>query len=301
MDASTVGLQIIDAFTEEAFAGNPAGVVLGAGALSDEQMQKIAREVNASETAFLTGNDAGVYKVRYFTPSQEVDFCGHATVAIASALAWAGRVAVGEEPVRITLSVKAGDLEVELRPHTVCTVEVVMTQAGPRFADFGYRLELLAGALGLDTFQIPPSWPLGLAYTGLWALVVPVLDREALDSARPDFAALSDLNAKIGCASTHLYTHSGPNKLYCRDFSPAVGVAEDPVTGSAMGAMAALLVREAAVDLTPPTARIEAEQGHSMGRPGRVRIEVDHGHGGPERVRVAGTAVLAVDGEIRIP
>lgn len=301
MDAESTPIMIVDAFTEQPYAGNPAGVVLDAASLSDDQMQRIAREVNASETAFVTGGAAGVFKVRYFTPAQEVDFCGHATVAVASALAWDGRVEVGDAPARITLSVKAGELEIEVRPHEACGVEVVMTQAGPRFADFGYRIELLAGALGLDSYQIPPSWPLGLAYTGLWALIVPVATQAGMDAARPDFAALADLNRKLGCASTHLYTHSGPNQLYCRDFSPAVGVPEDPVTGSALGAMAALLVREGAVALTPPTAEITAEQGHAAGRPGAARIQVDHDQSGPTAVRVAGTAVPVLEGRIRLP
>jgi len=176
-----------------------------------------------------------------------------------------------------------------------------MTQPKPRFADFGYRIELLAGALGLDAYSIPASNPMGLAYTGLWALVVPVVSRAVIDAARPDFAALADLNRKVGCASTHLYTQIGPNRIYCRDFSPAVGVPEDPVTGSAMGATAALLVREKAIDLTPPVTRIEAEQGHALGRAGRAFIDVRHGSAGPEQVRVSGTAVEVFTGRIRIP
>jgi len=88
MEAQSLELSVIDAFTDEAFSGNPAGVVLQASGLNEGQMQRIAREVNASETAFLVGGDAGLFKVRFFTPTQEVDFCGHATVAIASARSW---------------------------------------------------------------------------------------------------------------------------------------------------------------------------------------------------------------------
>lgn len=301
MDAESIRVVVVDAFTERAYAGNPAGVVLDAAGLSDDQMQRIAREINASETVFLTGGAAGLFKARYFTPAQEVDFCGHATVALASALVWDGRVELADGAARITLAVKAGDLSIALEPHEACGVEVVMTQAKPRFADFGYRIELLAVALGLDSYQIPPSWPLGLAYTGLWALIVPVATLAGIDAARPDFAALADLNRKLGCASTHLYTHAGPNRLYCRNFSPAVGVPEDPVTGSALGAMAALLVREGAVALSPPTAVLTAEQGHAAGRPGQARIQVDHGQSGPSEVRVAGTAVQVLEGRIRLP
>lgn len=301
MSSEGIEIQIIDAFCEEAFCGNPAGVVLAGAGLSEPAMQAIAREINASETAFLVDETDGQYQVRYFTPTQEVDFCGHASVALASALAWTDRVVLGEEGAQIQFEVAAGQIPIELRSHQVCGVEVVMTQTQPLFADFGYKMELLAGALGLDPYLIPPSWPLGLAHTGLWALVVPVATTAAVDQARPDFAALSDLNKKIGCVSTHLYTHAGPNNLYCRGFSPAVGVSEDPFTGSATGATAALLVREGAIELSPPTARLTFEQGHSLGRLGYARVEVDHGHSGPERVRVAGTAVPVFQGTIRHP
>ncbi len=301
MDAESVDVQLIDAFSDRAFAGNPAGVVLDAAELDEAQMQQMAREINASETVFLVGRGDDDWRARYFTPTQEVDFCGHATLALGAALAWAGRVEPAEPPARIALVVPAGDIALDLRPHPATGVEVTMTQAPPRFADFGYRIELLAGALGMESYQIPPSWPLGLAYTGLWALVVPVVSREAIDAARPDFAALADLNNKLGAASTHLYTHAGPNKLYCRDFSPAVGVAEDPFTGSAMGATAALLVREDAVDTSPPTTRLEAEQGQALGRPGQARLEVDHGDAGPISVRLTGTAALSLEGRLLVP
>ncbi|MBN2494604.1 MAG: PhzF family phenazine biosynthesis protein [Deltaproteobacteria bacterium] len=294
-------LLLIDAFTDRAFAGNPAGVVLRADALDESQMQKIAREVHASETAFVTAFDGRTASVRYFTPRCEVDYCGHATVAAMAALAWEGRLEVDDVPVTVQLATHAGQMACELRPHPYFGVEVIQTQARPRFADFGYRVELLAGALGLDAQQIPKGWPLGRAYTGLWALVVPVASRKAIDSARPDFAALADLDDKLGCASTHLYTYQGERELYCRDFSPAVGVPEDPVTGSASGAAAALLLREGAIAATPPITVILFEQGCAMGRPGRVRVEVDHEGESISAVRIAGTAVLVLRGQITVP
>lgn len=301
LNEKTIELWLIDAFAERPFAGNRAGVVLDGDALSTDQMQAIANEVNASETVFVTASEGTRFKLRFFTPEREVDYCGHAVVAVMSALAWAGRILVEDQPVTAQITLKIGDLPIELRPRGGRSLEVISTQAAPRFAPFERSLDLLAGCLGIERAQIPAGWPLGLAYTGLWALVVPLPSRPAIDAARPDFASLAELNRKIGVVSTHLYTYQGPNELYCRDFSPAAGVFEDPVTGSAIGATAALLVKEGALKLTPPVTHLTADQGHAIGRPGRARIEVTHNEGGVERVRVAGSAVLAFEGRIRLP
>lgn len=297
----SVDLLVMDAFTTRPFTGNPAGIVLEAGGLSEGQMQKIAREVNASETAFVIDKADGRFSVRYFTPQAEVDFCGHATIAVMSALAQAGHIEVQEPAVRVTLSVKAGDLQVELRPHPECPAEVVVTAAPPEFAPFGYSLDLLAGALGVSRYQIPDHWPLGLSSVGGWTLVVPITSKEALDAARPDFEALARLNLKIKAMTTFLYTWQGPTDLYARCFAPAVGIFEDPVTGTGMAAAAALIVREKAVELTPPCTRLTGEQGTQMGRTGLVGLEVDHGEDGVERVRFSGTAVQALRGKIQVP
>jgi PhzF family phenazine biosynthesis protein len=307
MTTAETEVQLVDAFSDRPYAGNPAGVVLEASGLTEAQMRRIANELHASETAFVVGGTAGgeggmppLFRVRFFTPTHEVDFCGHATVAVISALCGEGRIPVSGAPVQATLSVRAGDLPIEVRPHPACGVEVIMTQAPARFAPFTHSRALLAGCLGIDRMQIPDGWPLALAYTGLWALVVPVANASALDQAKPDFTALAELNRKLKVVSTHLYTHAGPHALLCRDFSPAVGVFEDPVTGSALGATAALIVKEGAMQLTPPLTVLTASQGHAVGRPGNARIEVEHDDGGIRRVRVAGTAVRCLSGRIRI-
>ncbi len=101
--------------------------------------------------------------------------------------------------------------------------------------------------------------------------------------------------------TTFLYTWQGPTDLYARCFAPAIGIFEDPVTGTGMAACAALVVREKAVELTPPITRLTGEQGTHLGRTGRVGLEVDHGDDGVERVRFSGTAVQVYEGRIRIP
>jgi PhzF family phenazine biosynthesis protein len=301
MEGETVRILKVDAFTSSAFAGNPAGVVLDAEDLSDKQMQKVAAEVQASETAFVVGEEPGRFRVRYFTPRAEVDFCGHASIAVLSALAWHGRIQIEDEPVEVALSVKAGELPVEVRPHPVCKVEVVLTGAEPRFSSFGYSLDLLCGILGIDRYQLPEHWPLGFASVGAWTLVVPVTTKEDLNAARPDFTSLAQLLEKVGATVAMLYTWQGPVDLYCRGFAPGVGIPEDPVTGTGIAAVSALVVREGAVETTPPLTKLCAEQGTHLGRPGHVPVEVVHSDKGVDRVRLAGTAVQVMEGKMRLP
>jgi PhzF family phenazine biosynthesis protein len=301
MSTKDIELLLVDAFTQEPFLGNPAGVVLDAAGLDDSQMQKIASEVQASETAFVIGEQQGGFRLRYFTPKAEIAFCGHASVATMSALATAGRIQVGDKPAKVLLSAPGGEFNVELRQNPAGQVQVVITTGKPEFAPFRYSLDLLAGALGTSRYNIPDSWPLGLSSAAGWTLVVPVTTREALDAARPDFEALAKLNEKIKVSCTFLYTWQGPTDMYCRCFAPAVGVAEDPVTGVGMTAAAALIVRESAIALTPPVTRMTGEQGTHMGRKGTVSLEVVHGDNGVVKVRLGGTAVEVMRGRMRVP
>jgi PhzF family phenazine biosynthesis protein len=180
-------------------------------------------------------------------------------------------------------------------------VEVVLQTPRPKFRPFGYSLDLLCGILGIDRYQLPEHWPLQMASTGSPVLVVPITTKDALDDARPDFESLAQFHEKIKVTVTMLYTWQGPIDLYCRGFAPSVGVPEDPVTGAGISAVAAVVVKERALQLSPPLSKLTAEQGTKMGRPGHVPIEVQHSDDGVDWVRIAGTAVPTIEGKIRLP
>jgi PhzF family phenazine biosynthesis protein len=296
-----VSFLVLDAFTTHAYAGNPTGVVLDASDLEAEAMQRIARELHLSETVFAQKPADGRLPVRFFSPTRELELGGSAGLALGAAWALEGRPGAEELPAELLLDTRAGTVPVELRAHPACRVEVGLALPRPRFADFGYRVELLAGALGLESYQIPPAWPLGLAFAGAWALVVPVLTREALERARPDFASLGDLERKLGCAGTLLYTQVGERDIACRGFAPGHGVSEDPVSGAALGAAAALLIKEGALRKTPPRTQVLAAQGDGLGRPGQALVEIEEDAGGVQAVRLWGTAVLTGRGFLRRP
>ncbi|MFW5917819.1 MAG: PhzF family phenazine biosynthesis protein [Halorubrum sp.] len=288
---------LVDAFTDEPLAGNAAGVVPNADGLSGDLMGKIAAELGASETAFLfDAGDGADERVRYFTPSTEVDLCGHATIASYAALHDEGAIDAGER----TLRTNVGDLSIAvdddgavwMRQHPP-TVESVDEEA--------LGADRLGDALGIDPAalrDIGADLPVAVASTGLPWLVVPVNFLQRLGEAAPDAAALEAISAERDVAGVYAFTFDAleaESTLHGRAFAPAVGVPEDPVTGTASGAVGAYLRSVAAFDGEFPD-ELLFEQGHFLDRPGYVRVRVEG-----DSVRVGGEAVVSTEGEIRLP
>ena len=276
----------VDAFTSQPFAGNPAGVVPEANGLTDAEMQLIARELRHSETAFVLPPQAGgSYRIRFFSPTAEVDLCGHATIATAWVLFKEGKAAA-----TLRQETNVGILDLRIDRTTVW-----MAQAPPRVEPVDLPPGVIAEILGLEPVDIAVSiGPIQKAYTGNWHLIVPVWTREAIDLAEPDFAALAELNQRHGCVTTHLWTAKDlatRDSIYTRDFAPAVGVAEDPVTGSANGALGGYL----ALNGLLRKAEFGVEQGDAVGRPGRMTVRASR-----ERVEIGGEAVIVGRGSLSL-
>ncbi|MDW7710035.1 MAG: PhzF family phenazine biosynthesis isomerase [Deferrisomatales bacterium] len=289
-------IYVVDAFTQEPLRGNPAGVVPFARGLGPDQMLAIAREVHSSETAFVLPSREADLALRYFTPTQEVPFCGHATLAAMALLAELGEVPVPRDLARVRVETGVGSLSVDL-VRTPEGLRVDMTQAPPAFRPCGEPADGILGVLGLNPEDLRSDLPLELAYTGLWHLLVPLVGGEALDGLMPDLRALAALNRELGVLTTHLFVEEG-DTLHCRDFAPAAGVDEDPVTGSASGALGAYLLRHRVVR---PRVPLRLLQGEACDRPGEVRVVVDGEPGEPRSAVVGGHAVVSLRGEIRVP
>ena len=285
---------LVDAFTAEPLAGNPAGVVPDAEGLSDGQLAAVAAELGASETAFLTdGDGAADDRLRYFSPTTEVDLCGHATIATYGALFAEGAIDGGERTLRTNvgdLTVAVGDDGTVWMRQQAPSVEVVDVDAGR-----------LGEALGVDPAalrDVGADLPVAVASTGLPFLVVPVNFLERLGEADPDDAAVERLSEEFDVAGVYAFTFDAldaDSTLHGRAFVPSLGIAEDPVTGTASGAVGGYLRHVNAFDGDEPD-EFRFEQGHFLDRPGHVRVRVE-----PDGVRVGGRASVALDGEIRIP
>ncbi|MFC4449179.1 PhzF family phenazine biosynthesis protein [Halorussus aquaticus] len=282
----------VDAFTAEPFAGNAAGVVPNADGLDDAQMQAIANELAVSETAFFRESDEADRRVRYFTPTTEVDLCGHATVASHAHLLEDGVV----DPGTHSLETNVGVLDIEVEEDGT----VWMTQDRPEIREVDLDYERIADALGIDHAaleDVGADFPLAVASTGLPFLVVPVNFLEHLSAMDPDFGEIEAISDEVDATGIYAFSFDAleaDSTLHGRMFAPAAGVPEDPVTGTASGATGAYLREVEAFDGEFPDEMV-FEQGHFVDRPGHVRVRV------AEQVRVGGRAATALDGELQVP
>jgi PhzF family phenazine biosynthesis protein len=291
-DAREIEVRLVDAFTDEPMAGNPAGVVPDADGLSEGQMQAVANELSVSETAFLLSSDDADRKVRYFTPTQEVDLCGHATIGSHALLHENGTLSPGEH----TLETNLGVLDIEITDDGV----VWMTQDRPTIRTVDLDHQRVADALGIDAValrQMEIDLQLAVASTGLPFLVVPVTYFRQVSDATPDAAAIEALCEEVDATGLYAFTFDALDPdatLHGRMFAPGAGVPEDPVTGTASGAVGAYLREMDAFDGDFPE-EMTFEQGHVLDRPGEVRVRV----GG--QIRVGGEGVTSMRGRMTVP
>ncbi|MFD7702889.1 PhzF family phenazine biosynthesis isomerase [Streptomyces caelestis] len=272
------------AFSSSPEGGNPAGVVLDAGALDDGDMLAIAADLGYSESAFLTAPPEGLggpgeraYGIRYFSPKAEVPFCGHATVATAVALA--ERTGPGE----MVFSTRAGIVPVEVTEEDG-TLRATLTSVEPHVAEISDAdlAEALA-ALGWPAVDLDPAFPPRIAFAGARHLVLAAATRARLADLSYDFARLEALMHRLDLTTLQLVWRESATVFHVRDPFPVGGVVEDPVTGAAAAAFGAY-ARE--FGLVPEDAVLTLHQGEDLGRPGRLTVTL---RAGDPRVRVSGT------------
>lgn len=307
----------IDSFTRTKFEGNPAGVVSNADGLSDAQMQQIARELNNSETAFIFNSAHPDYdvEVRFFTPTNEVPLCGHATIAAHYVLA--KERAEGRCVHRLEASAKgrstitrqktkAGILAVETTAINN-DWRIRMFQGEPHFEQpFApeIRAEILA-ALGLAEQDLRSDCPVAIASAGHSKVFIGIASRATLDALTPDWERLKKVSALISCNGFYVYTLDEQAEIlvHGRMFAPAIGILEDPVTGNANGPLGLYLVHHGLCAALHDEASFEFSilQGEAIGRPGTMRVHVDIEKGEPVAVNIVGEAVEVLRTEIELP
>jgi PhzF family phenazine biosynthesis protein len=270
------------AFTGDPAGGNPAGVVLSADGLAEGVMQAIAAEVGYSETAFLFTPPAegAPHPVRYFSPLAEVNFCGHATIALA--VAYASLHGEG----RLVLETRIGTVPVETR-RSGDEYTATLTSVPPTVRDVAEDdLDAALGALGWTAGDLDPALPPKIANAGNDHPVLAVRTRDRLSRLDYDFDRLGELMAAAGWTTLQLVWREDEHTFHSRNPFPPGGVVEDPATGAAAAAFGGYL-RE--LGLVPLPAQVAIIQGADMGRPSdlRVSIPADPAAG----ISVTGTAV----------
>ncbi|MFJ8670176.1 PhzF family phenazine biosynthesis isomerase [Streptomyces sp. NPDC093600] len=291
----------VDAFTRTPFTGNPAGVVLGAEGMTDAEMLAVARELNNSETAFVLPPDAADHdvRVRFFTPTTEVPTCGHATVGAHFARA----VEYGLPSRSLRQKTGTGLIQrVEIHRDGE-RVRIGMHQGRAEFGPEldGGRVDRLLRALGAGTADLAENAPVQTVSTGHSKVLVELRDRAVVDALRPDPSALTALSREVGSNGFFVFTRATSDArllTWSRMFAPAIGIAEDPVTGNGHGPLGAYLVRHGIVPAPEGRLDFTGRQGVAMGRPGEVRVRVEVRPDGGLEVAITGDAVTAFRAEL---
>jgi PhzF family phenazine biosynthesis protein len=291
----------VDAFTREPFSGNPAGVVLDGEALGDAQMLAIARELNDGDTAFVLPADGTDHdlRVRFFTPRGEAGFVGHATVAAQAVLASLGIGNLRRQGQR------TGIVDIG-QQATAAGTEFSFTQALPALRG-GVSAELLGqvlAALGLAAADLDARCPPSVGGAGSTRLLLAVRDGAVLAQLQPDLGRLAAISAAGAPAGYFLYTlrPSRPGGLTeARMFCPAIGIAEDPVSGNAHAMLGALLHRHGLLPDSGGGVEFIGTQGAHVGRPGSVRVTLAAAGGPDARVTIAGAAKIMLASTFDLP
>lgn len=274
---------IVNAFSAALGGGNPAGVVTDASHYSESDFQRIAKEVNLSETAFVLPSATADYRVRFFTPNREVDLCGHATIATYWLMFNQGLI----EPGCYRHELVAGVLPIQVCPDGT----IRMDQSLP---DFGETLprECIARILNIDDESILiEALPPQIVSTGLPDVMVGLKDRESLHALRPDLAKMKEFNSQTSTVGFHVFTPDtlGPDAVaHCRNFAPLYEIDEEAATGSSCGALACYLWRYSADMKSRFDSELVFEQGYSMGKPSEIRVRLGIESDRVARVQVSG-------------
>lgn len=291
----------VDSFTKELFTGNPAGVVSNADGLDEISMQKIAREMNNSETAFIfSGNDDFDVHVRFFTPTNEVPICGHATIA--AHYVRAKELSLKNNTI-IRQKTGAGILPVTIL-NDGSDYQIVMEQGKISVENIADTAQIqILDALGLSIDDKNENCPISIASTGHSKVMIGINDLSKLHELNPNLQKLTEISYEINCNGYYVFVMNPGEKylIHGRMFAPAIGIAEDPVTGNANGPLGAYLCHYGLID-TRDKEKISflAVQGEKINRRGTMRVEVSLQDEIPTKVKIIGDAKIVFKTSIEI-
>ena len=298
----------LDVFTRTPFTGNPLLVVLEAEGLGDSEMQAIASEFSMPETTFvLPPDDPDVdYKVRIFTPLQEIPFAGHPIVGTAHVVVTEGIVGVEKPRDTITHETGIGILPIEVIYDGAEVPRIVMTQGRPEFLSVldEKQISSVAEALRVSERDVEET---GLTpqvvSTGLPQLFVPLKSLETISDLAPDLGKVKTVEEGLGLKGVGVFTLETVNKdasIHLRFFAPSIGIDEDAAAGSAAGGLGAYLARWNVLP-EEELRDFSVEQGLEMGRPSRLYVNVEVQDGRPVKVKVGGYSVTILSGTLKLP
>jgi len=319
----SIVMKQVDVFTTNPFSGNPAGVITEADPLSGDMMLAIAQEMNLSETTFITlpSTDGALFRVRFFTPSEEVSLSGHAMIASCYALLEDGRIPLEEGVTKALFETKAGIIQLDIHftrgvknqtgegTGTVMTIngreagvleKIMLHQSVKMYRPSNVAVQEIAKILGFDAGEIQRTGlPLEIISTGLEQLMIPVLHKETIRDMNPDLIKLGLMNRRHGIHTNHVFaidTYSADCVAYMRHFAPALGMWEDPASGTAAAGLASYLLRHGVVT----SGNMIIEQGKETANLARILVEALDPENPLGEMRIGGLAVTSITRSITI-
>ena len=272
-----VEVYVASAFSKDGVGGNKAGVVLERPELTAAEKMAIAKELGYSETAFVCRSSAADFSLEYFTPTEEVPLCGHATIASFVVLRQLGRL----DKDAYTIETKAGILRIRLENGLI-----FMEQNRPAYGE-KLEPEELTDSMGMGAAV--QKMPVQIVSTGLRDILMPVCSKEQLAMLSPDFKQLTALSAEKQVVGVHAFSlvDDGEITAVCRNFAPLYGIDEESATGTSNCALACYLFK-----YHEKKDQYVFEQGHNLGAISRIAVKLSHRQGEIEQVWVGGSGYL---------
>lgn len=307
----------VDVFTTKPFSGNPAGVITEADSIPSELMLSIAGEMSLAETTFVTSpsSDAALFRIRFFTPTKEVDLSGHAMIAACYALVEDGKIPLEDGVTKVLFETRDGIAQVDVHFRKNASgkqsreADSLLTIAGgetgvlekimlhyrvKRHRPSNVNARDIARILGIDAGEIlRTGLPLEIMSTGLEQLLIPVSHKETIRDMNPDLIKLGLSNRPSGIHSNHVFTldaFHGDSTVYMRHFAPAIGMWEDPASGTAAAGLASYLLRHGVIT----SGNITIEQGKDVDNLARTLVEAGDMDDPMGEMRVGGLAVTSI-------
>lgn len=287
-----VNVYTLNSFAKTKEGGNAAGVVINADLLSEKEMRKIAAILGFSETAFILQSNVADFKVRFFTPKEEVDLCGHATIATFYTMASLGLL----KPGKYKQETKAGILGIEIKEDN----SIMMNQPVPVFSEIIDKDEL-ADSLNIKASQMIEDLPVQVVSTGLRDIIIPLKSIKILNAIKPDMEKIKKISQKYNVVGYHVFALEslhGAN-ANCRNFAPLYDIPEESATGTSNGALGCYLYRYGKIN-NEQASDIVFEQGYSMKKPSEILVSLTVNENEILEVMVGGNAMNLALSEVEI-
>ena len=284
----------VDVFSNKLFGGNPLAVFLKGEDFKEEQLPQAAREMNLSETTFVSSpsHPDADFDVRIFTPEKEIPFAGHPTLGTAFVLKDAGLIPSTKN--HLLLNFKTGLVPVHIQDNGIISMK---TPPGEILKTFSNTKEV-AKSLGLKENNIESDLPIQTVTTGFPALLVPINSLGAMKEILLDLALLKPLLEEVKADMIYPFTRQTfdqKNSIHARGFAPFIGIPEDPGTGSVASALGYYLYEK-----NSKKKRIIIEQGYEMKRPSNIFVEIDDVEGRTNEILIGGRVKLVFKGTLHL-